>query len=156
MTFKFGFAASERPQMMKICVKTMYYIYVQHGVCVEDICSHERAIDGTDIQKMKHFFVHFCSFCCSFFSFFSFELLSARTRLVKRYSTLCAVFAEVSVKSQPTVRASDCPSSLETSLWLVLSHMFPTRMNIGLDRFTRNIDSRKIATLSKLGLDVIE
>jgi hypothetical protein len=81
---------------------------------------------------------------------------SARTRLVKTSSTLCAVFAEVSINEQPNDRASAIPSSFVTSRSYDLSHLFPTRMNTGFCLFTRSIDCRKTSSLSKVDRDAIE
>lgn len=81
---------------------------------------------------------------------------SARTRFMKRRSTFCAVFADVSRKSHPNDRASACPSSLDTSRSYVLSHLFPTNTNIGLLRFTRSISCRKTSSRSKVARDAIE
>jgi hypothetical protein len=81
---------------------------------------------------------------------------SVRTRFVKRNSTLCAVLAEVSTNLQPKDRARATPSSIDTSRWWVLSHLFPTSMNIGFCIFTRRTDCRKASSLSKVARDVIE
>jgi hypothetical protein len=78
-------------------------------------------------------------------------LRSARTRLVKSSSTLCAVLADVSMKEQPKDRASATPSSLGTSLSRVLSHWFPTSRKTGFCLFTRSMDWRK--TSSRLNVD---
>jgi len=80
----------------------------------------------------------------------------ARTRLVKRSSTLCAVFAEVSKNEQPKDRARATPSSFDTSLSYVLSHLFPTSIKIGFCLFTRSIDCRKTSSRSNVDRDAIE
>lgn len=80
----------------------------------------------------------------------------ARTKLVKRSSTLCAVFAEVSKNAQPKDRARACPSSLDTSLSYVLSHLFPTSIKIGFCLFTRSMDCRKTSSRSNVDRDAIE
>jgi len=83
-------------------------------------------------------------------------LRSARTRLVKSNSTLCAVLAEVSIKEHPNDRASATPSSFETSLSYVLSHLLPTSIKMGFCLFTRSIDCRKTSNLSNVDRDAIE
>lgn len=62
-----------------------------------------------------------------------------RTRVVKRRSTFCAVFAEVSRKSQPNCRDIAAPSSRETSRSNCLSHLLPTSMKTGFWRLTFSI-----------------
>lgn len=79
-----------------------------------------------------------------------------RTRFMKRRSTFCAVFAEVSIKSHPNCRARAAPSSLETSLSKVLSHLLPTSINIGSPRLTRFIDCRNISRRSNVDREAIE
>jgi hypothetical protein len=114
------------------------------------------------LHKIKHF---------DFFGFFTSSgrsglgttpasvcrvLRNARTRLVKSSSTLCAVLAEVSIKEQPKDRASATPSSFDTSLSYVLSHLLPTSINIGFCLFTRNIDCRKTSSRSNVDREAIE
>ena len=79
-----------------------------------------------------------------------------RTRFMKRLSTLCAVLAEVSIKSHPNCRARAAPSFLETSLSKVLSHLLPTSINIGWPRLTRIIDLRNISRRSNVDREAIE
>ena len=79
-----------------------------------------------------------------------------RTRFIKSRSTFWAVLADVSRNSQPNWRAKAAPSSLETSLSYVLSHLLPTSMNIGSPRLTLRIDWRNISSRSKVDREAIE
>lgn len=81
---------------------------------------------------------------------------SARTKLVKRSSTLYAVLADVSINSHPNVRASAMPSSRDTSRSYVLSHLLPTSMKIGFCRLTLSIDCRNTSRRSKVDREAIE
>lgn len=81
---------------------------------------------------------------------------SSRTRFMKRRSTLCAVFADVSRNSQPNDRASAAPSSRETSLSYCLSHLFPTSMKTGFCRLTFSMACRKTSSRSNVARDAIE
>lgn len=78
------------------------------------------------------------------------------TKLVKSLSTFCAVFADVSRNSQPNWLAIACPSSLVTWRSRPLSHLFPTRIKIGLLRFTRSISCLKTSKRSNEARAVIE
>ena len=86
----------------------------------------------------------------------AFVFRSSRTRFMKRRSTLCAVFADVSRKSQPNDRASAAPSSLETSRSYCLSHLLPTSMKTGFCRLTFNMACRKTSSRSNVARDAIE
>ena len=128
-----------------------------------------------NIQKMKHF-LHFsildfspaCAEGTGILDFSpacaggaggeskAFEALIARTMLMNRCSTCRPVFADVSMKLQPMTRASDSPSSFETILSLILSHLLPTRIKIGFDVFTRSIVCQKASILSNDSLEATE
>jgi len=60
------------------------------------------------------------------------------------------------MNEHPKDRASATPSSFDTSLSYVLSHLLPTSMKIGFCLFTRSIDCRKTSSLSNVDRDAIE
>jgi hypothetical protein len=75
---------------------------------------------------------------------------------MNRRVTFSDVFADVSINSQPKLRARALPSSFATSLSPVLSDLLPTRMKIGLCLFTRIMDWRKFSSRSNVDREAIE
>ena len=60
------------------------------------------------------------------------------------------------MNSQPNCRAKAAPSSFDTSRSYVLSHLFPTSMNMGSPRFTRRMDWRNISSRSNVDREAME
>ncbi len=81
---------------------------------------------------------------------------SSRTSVVNSFSTFCDVLADVSRKSQPKLRASWEPSSLDTSRSNCLSLLLPTSIKTGFCRFTFSMAWRKTSNRSNVARDAME